>query len=126
MVIDNSRFVALERVTRFFKSDSYFYELCGVDKNDSIESLKSARNAFLKKNHPDKAEDFSLDLFMKTAVAFKVLMNSESRMLYDKNGKRFRKRLIEHKNDIDKTIRSFEKDSDFKHVFQKMIKNTFK
>jgi hypothetical protein len=126
IVVDRTRFDALERLTRIFRSDDYFYKLCGVGKHDHIGTLKMSRNAFLKNHHPDKVDDFSLDLFMETTTAFKVLMNAESRRLYDKNGKKFRKRLGEFKNNVEKTMESFEKDGEIKNAFQKMIKNTFR
>lgn len=116
----------LERVTRFFQSDSYFYVLCGVDRTASLESLKSARKMFLLKNHPDKNAEFASNLFMEILLAFRVLMGRESRKAYDKDGKRFRLMMFEHKNDVDKTLQSLERDSDFKYVFMKAIKNTFK
>lgn len=73
--------------------DRNFYELLGVNKNSTTDSIKSAYKKMAKKHHPDKQigkteeeKKASEEEFKKINEAYSVLSDPEKRKLYDQFG----------------------------------------
>lgn len=60
-----------------------YYETLGVDKNATPEDIKKAHRKKAKNNHPDNGGN--KDDFIKTQLAYEVLIDEDKRKRYDNN-----------------------------------------
>ena len=65
-----------------------YYEILGVDKNASIEEIKSEYRKLAKKYHPDlnQGDEEAAEKFKEATAAYEVLGDEEMRARYDRYG----------------------------------------
>ncbi|KJP90259.1 hypothetical protein AK88_00107 [Plasmodium fragile] len=67
-------------------STNNYYEILGVPKNSSDETIRAAYKKLAKLYHPDKnKEQGTEEAFKKISIAFQHLINKEKRQEYDNN-----------------------------------------
>ena len=65
-----------------------YYELLNISKDASVEEIKKAFRELAHKYHPDKnqGDKEAEDKFKEICKAYEVLVNPQSRMMYDRTG----------------------------------------
>lgn len=62
-----------------------YYEILQVDKNASLEEIRSAYRKMALKHHPDKSQDpNSQTIFLQVVEAWEILRDEKKRKLHDK------------------------------------------
>jgi hypothetical protein len=63
---------------------SDFYQILQIDKNASMNEIKSSYIKLIKKYHPDKNKDRdAVEKFKNIQLAYQTLSNTEAKMKYD-------------------------------------------
>jgi len=100
----------------FFRN---YYEILGIEQNDTTEQIKTAYRKLSLKFHPDKnnSDNFLTEMFKKISEAYEVLTDAIKRKEYDKEFASFLNKTINddiNKNDNNKEYNSYKDDEPFK------------